>query len=236
MLSTAHMRRDSSYYNLDQLGASYYTGNCHKWMCTPSSAFQYVRPDRQASVHPLTISHGASIDAEGVSRFRLEFDWVGTDPSALLSIPAAIDHLGDLRPRAGQALCSAITLARAAQPIIAEALGTEPLCPDDALGRWWFSLGAQAPEPRGVRASIRSHTGCGLSIESTYPWVLYPSPKTISASLSSTSSMTIDGSRRPGARPLQSLTGHRLSDTKTQRPAFIASYHQHVVITRDAAV
>ena len=142
--------------NLDQLGASYYTGNCHKWMCTPKgSAFLYVRPDRQASVHPLTISHGASIDAEGVSRFRLEFDWVGThDPSALLSIPAAIDHLGDLLPQGWSGLMQRNhALARAAQPIIADALGTEPLCPDDCFGAMVaFPLAAQAPQlPRGPR-------------------------------------------------------------------------------------
>ena len=41
---------------LDELGASYTTSNCHKWLCAPKgSAFLHVRKDRQHLIHPLTI-------------------------------------------------------------------------------------------------------------------------------------------------------------------------------------
>jgi isopenicillin-N epimerase len=80
------------------VGADWYTGNCHKWLMAPKgSAFLWVAPDRQADTHPLVISHGFG------QGFTTEFAWVGTrDPSAWLSVPAAIDfheRLGGARLR-----------------------------------------------------------------------------------------------------------------------------------------
>lgn len=86
--------------DLDALGADFYSGNCHKWLMTPKgSAFLYARPELQALINPLVISHGWTIDSKqpgakgafGNSPFIDELEMQGTrDPAAWLAVPAAI--------------------------------------------------------------------------------------------------------------------------------------------------
>jgi isopenicillin-N epimerase len=105
--------------DLGALGADWYVGNCHKWLCAPKgSAFLWATPERQAELHPLTISHGFG------QGFRAEFDWTGTrDPSACLAIPTALDF----HQRLGGAALRARNIALAAEGVrlLADRLGTE---------------------------------------------------------------------------------------------------------------
>lgn len=72
--------------DVDRIGADYYVGNCHKWLCAPKgSAFLAIGRNAPGVIHPNVISHAFG------QGFTAEFDKVGSrDPSAWLSVPAAI--------------------------------------------------------------------------------------------------------------------------------------------------
>jgi len=95
-----------------------------------------VRRDRQAAVHPLTISHGATGERPGRTRFRLEFDWTGTsDPTGWLTVPKAIEYVGGLLPRGWPAVMARNrALALEARRLLCAAAGTAPACPDEMIG------------------------------------------------------------------------------------------------------
>jgi isopenicillin-N epimerase len=79
--------------NLEEIGADFYAGNCHKWLCAPKGAgFLYARAELQPLLQPLVVSWGWESETPSHSRFIDYFSWAGTsDPSAYLSVPAAID-------------------------------------------------------------------------------------------------------------------------------------------------
>jgi isopenicillin-N epimerase len=119
------------------LGAAYWTGNGHKWMCAPKgAAVLHVRSDLREGIHPLVVSHGANSQRTDRSRFRLEFDWTGTpDPTPILALPAAIRYVGGLHDEGWSGLMAAnATMARRGRDIVCAALGVPAPAPDGMLG------------------------------------------------------------------------------------------------------
>jgi len=123
--------------DLRALGAAYYTGNLHKWVCAPKGAgFLHVRRDRQANVHPATISHGYNTSRERRSRFHDEFDWQGTiDFTAWLAVPAALRFCAGLFHGGWPELMARNhELALSARTLLCSRLGIVAPCPEEVLG------------------------------------------------------------------------------------------------------
>ena len=84
---------------VDDLGASWYTGNLHKWVCAPKgAAFLHARADRIEMTVPAVISHGYNAEVESPEdRYHELFDWLGTDDfSAWAVVPDALRVVGGL--------------------------------------------------------------------------------------------------------------------------------------------
>lgn len=80
--------------DLQAVGADFYTGNAHKWLCAPKgSAFLYTRPEKQSLIEPLVVGWGWG--EERTFTFGSDYldylQWLGTnDVAAYLAVPAAI--------------------------------------------------------------------------------------------------------------------------------------------------
>jgi isopenicillin-N epimerase len=71
--------------DLADIGADFWVGNMHKWICSPrAAAYLYVAPQWRDTIRPQIASHGFG------GGFHEAFDWTGTfDPVTVLAIPAA---------------------------------------------------------------------------------------------------------------------------------------------------
>ena len=81
--------------DMQAIGADFYTGNCHKWLCAPKGAgFLHVRRAVQHMVQPLVVSWGWGPERgkNSGNDFVDMLEWQGTDDfAAYLTVPAAID-------------------------------------------------------------------------------------------------------------------------------------------------
>ncbi|MFN0052526.1 MAG: aminotransferase class V-fold PLP-dependent enzyme [Planctomycetales bacterium] len=154
--------------HIDQLGCDFYTASCHKWLSAPfGSGFLYVHPRWQGAARPAIVSWGNSLSGRA-PQWSDEFNWSGTrDPSAFLSIPAAIDFLEQLPPVAieGESLVASVCgiagfrqyahdLARYARRKIQEVTQLEPLVPDRPD---WYGPMIALPLPASIAEPPATH-------------------------------------------------------------------------------
>ena len=124
---------------LDQLGADFYTGNCHKWLCAPKgAAFLHARPEHHHLLDASVVSWGYSSQISGHTGFdayvgnsllERRLQWQGTrDLSAYLSVPAAIEF----QARHGWDNVRRICHELAAQTLhrVCAMTGLRPVCQD----------------------------------------------------------------------------------------------------------
>jgi len=123
--------------SLDALGADFYTGNLHKWVCGPKgSAFLFARPEVQSLVEPLIVSFGW--DESKPSSFVDLLEWTGTrDISPFLGAADAIQFMNEHDWPAVRAYCH--NLGQQIRQQLFDLTGTPSLYPDST--DWYSQMG-----------------------------------------------------------------------------------------------
>ncbi|HVZ42020.1 MAG TPA: aminotransferase class V-fold PLP-dependent enzyme [Candidatus Kapabacteria bacterium] len=136
--------------NLEALGADFYTGNLHKWLCSPKgSAFLHARREMQPLLEPLVVSWGWEAVIPGSSTFVDHHEMWGTrDLSPALSVPAAIRFQQEHEWDGVRARCH--ELVREAREALSMEFGFVPVAPDDDA---WFAQMSSFLIPDGIDAA-----------------------------------------------------------------------------------
>jgi isopenicillin-N epimerase len=146
--------------DLEAVGADFYVGNCHKWLCAPKGAgFLHARPEHHGLLAPSVISWGyadgtgghAGFEAYlGRSVFERRLQWQGTrDLAAWLAVPAAIDFLASHDWPAVRLRCHA--LAAQALEVLTQRHGLAPIAREDD----WAQMVAIPVPPQDAEALRR---------------------------------------------------------------------------------
>lgn len=117
--------------DLDAIGADFYVGILHKWLCAPKGcAFLYARPEMQPVLDPLVVSWGWEPKNPGPSKFVEYHEWQGSrDISSFLSVPAALDFQAEHDWKTVRMACRA--MARDARRAVTDLFGVPPYNDDN---------------------------------------------------------------------------------------------------------
>jgi len=148
--------------DIDAVGADFYVGNCHKWMCAPKgAAFLHSRPERQEMLDATVISWGyaeglgghTGFDAYlGRTTFERRLQWQGTrDISAWLAVPDAIrfqekHDWANVRKRCHE-------LARHALEVLTKRHGLAPVAKDADWGQM-VAIPVPPQDPEALRVRL----------------------------------------------------------------------------------
>jgi len=122
--------------NIDQLGTAYFSGTCHKWICSPKGAgFIHVRKDRQHLIHPITVSHTYDKTEHKERMWSSNFFWPGTsDYTSYVCVKDAIEFMGTLFPGGWHELMQTNrTLCLKARKTISEKTGLPLAAPEEMI-------------------------------------------------------------------------------------------------------
>lgn len=144
--------------DLASLNPTYYTANCHKWICSPKgSAFLWVCPERQPGFRPVVLSNHAEKPKPDRPQFWTEFEYVGTtDTTAFLAIPAALTFMGSLLPGGWPALIQHNRdLCLRARRMLCQRLDLTPPAPESMLASLATFLFNPIDDARWARLQAR---------------------------------------------------------------------------------
>ena len=131
--------------DLEALGADFWSGNLHKWVCSPRACGTLrVAARWQDVIRPLVASHHYF---EG---YQPAFDWMGThDPIPMLTVPAALDFWDSLGWDAARA--EQRRLVNDGARLVAERLGTRVAARDEFTASMRL---VELPRPMAIEDGI----------------------------------------------------------------------------------
>jgi len=135
--------------DLPAIGCDVYAGNLHKWVCAPrGSAFVWGTPEARSWIRGPVVSWDWSWS--GSEAFQGRFGWGGTtDPTALLSVPAALQFQREHSWRQVRMRCH--RLASATMAALEADVGAIPLAAVAVRAPQMASFSIPCPDPVEVQ-------------------------------------------------------------------------------------